>query len=570
MAQSLRNAHFLAAFSQGRFTTRMMRVRVWAGLLAFGAGLAHVAAPRLVWLPQDPAGPGVGLQAALVTFTVVGAVAMVGALLLLRLPTTGTTTIAATAAVSSFGTVWEFRPVVFLLSLPLLVAASLLLIGDGDPDRPVAGRRAALGAVAMGGYVIWRMLNAYKVRSERNTPDSIAVKPAWVAEWLWVGGVTATAARVTAAGLTQTRQRCTYWTDGGDRRWVEAVPDSAGIARFELTELEPGHEHFYRVDLADGAASTAGADAAFRTAVGGAQDVIIAFGSCARTGSNGAVFDAIRSLGPELFVHLGDLHYGNLSSPQPDDHLFLLTRALSTPAQSALFSSVPSAWIWDDHDYGPNDSDSSSRSRTAALRNYRRTVPHWDVQPEPEAPINQAFSIGRVRVVIIDTRSRRTPSTMLGPEQEAWLIRELTESARTHAVVVWASPAPWNVRDRPGSDQWGGYADERRRIANALAQADVDNLVMISGDWHLSAIDDGTNTGYADDGSPGFPLIHGAPLDRPGARTNDPYSHGVFSNSGQFGSVRITDDGGDTVEVSLTSHLWTGEELGEYRFTVAT
>ncbi len=495
---------------------------------------------------------------------------MVGALLLLRLPTTGTTMIAATAVVSSFGTVWEFRPVVFLLSLPLLFAASLLLIGDSDADPPVAGRRAALGAVAMGGYVIWRMLQAYQVRSERNTPDSIAVKPPWVAEWLWVGGVTATAARVTAAGLAQTRQRCTYWTDSGDRRWVEAVPDSAGITRFELTELEPGHEHFYRVDRADGAASTAGADAAFRTAVGGAQDVTIAFGSCARTGSNGAVFDAIRALGPELFVHLGDLHYGNLSSPQPDDHLFLLTRALSTPAQSALFSSVPSAWIWDDHDYGPNDSDSSSRSRTAALRNYRRTVPHWDVQPEPEAPINQAFSIGRVRVVIIDTRSRRTPSTMLGPEQEAWLIRELTESARTHAVVVWASPAPWNVRDRPGSDQWGGYADERRRIANALAQADVDNLVMISGDWHLSAIDDGTNTGYADDGSPGFPLIHGAPLDRPGARTNDPYSHGVFSNSGQFGSVRIADDGGDTVEVSLTSHLWTGEELGEYRFIVAT
>ena len=85
---------------------------------------------------------------------------------------------------------------------------------------------------------------------------------------------------------------------------------------------------------------------------------------------------------------------------------------------------------------------------------------------------------------------------------------------------------------------------------------------MISGDWHLSAIDDGTNTAYADDGTPGFPLIHGAPFDRAGARTNDTYSHGVFSNAGQFGTVRVA-GGGDTTVVTLTTHLWTGETLGE-------
>ena len=155
---------------------------------------------------------------------------------------------------------------------------------------------------------------------------------------------------------------------------------------------------------------------------------------------------------------------------------------------------------------------------------------------------------------------------MLGEEQEAWLIHEITASSQTHGLVVWANPTPWNVPDRPGTDQWGGFPEERRRIANAIA--DVDNLVMVSGDWHLAAIDDGTNTGFADDGEPGFPLIHGAPLDRPGARTGEPYSHGMFSNPGQFGTVRVLDDDGDIINVALTCHLWTGEQLGRYEFAL--
>jgi len=56
--------------------------------------------------------------------------------------------------------------------------------------------------------------------------------------------------------------------------------------------------------------------------------VTIAFGSCASTGSNGAVFDAIRATDPDLFVQLGDLHYGNLTSDRPGDHIHMLGRSI--------------------------------------------------------------------------------------------------------------------------------------------------------------------------------------------------------------------------------------------------
>ena len=124
---------------------------------------------------------------------------------------------------------------------------------------------------------------------------------------------------------------------------------------------------------------------------------------------------------------------------------------------------------------------------------------------------------------------------------------------------MWGNPNPWITADEPGTDPWGGFPDERRRIADAVAE--IDNLVMVSGDAHMVAIDDGTNSGFAKDGSAGFPVLHAAPLDRPGSVKGGPYSHGTFSEAGQYGKVQVVDDGGPTVRVRLSGHRWDGTEL---------
>ena len=91
---------------------------------------------------------------------------------------------------------------------------------------------------------------------------------------------------------------------------------------------------------------------------------------------------------------------------------------------------------------------------------------------------------------------------------------------------------------------------------------------MVSGDAHMVAIDDGTNSGYGPDGSPGFPVLHAAALDRPGSVKGGPYSHGAFPGGGQFGRIEIRDDGGPTIDVRLSGHTWRGEELVHYSFEV--
>jgi phosphodiesterase/alkaline phosphatase D-like protein len=266
-----------------------------------------------------------------------------------------------------------------------------------------------------------------------------------------------------------------------------------------------------------------------------------------------------------LYLAMGDIHYSNIGENSPDAFRSAYDRLLTEPGQAALYRQVPIAYVWDDHDYGPNDGDSTSPSRQAARQVYREVVPHAGVAPG-DAPINQAFTIGRVRFVMTDNRSERTDDSMLGDRQRDWLIEELTESSRTHALVVWVNPVPWIAEAREGGDNWSGFSQERTVIADAIAQAGIDNLIMVSGDAHMVALDDGTNSDYSTSGGASFPVFHAAALDRPGSVKGGPYSDGAFGGAGQFGLLDIADEG-DTISVTTTGVDWEGDVLVERTFT---
>ncbi|MGH8993329.1 MAG: alkaline phosphatase D family protein, partial [Acidimicrobiia bacterium] len=298
----------------------------------------------------------------------------------------------------------------------------------------------------------------------------------------------------------------------------------------------------------------------------GPASFTLAVGACARTGSDGVVFDTIRRLDPLLYLMVGDLHYENIGTDRAGVFLGAYDRVLTAPAQAALYRSVPVDYVWDDHDYGPNDADATSPSRDAARRAYRQAVPHPPLPAGDGGAIHHAFTIGRVRVVVTDTRSERTGATMLGTAQREWLLSELRR-ADEHALVIWVNPDPWIDAERDGEDTWGGYAGERRLIADTIAGEGITNLVMVSGDAHMVAIDDGTNSGYASGGGGGFPVLHAAALDRRGKVKGGPYSHGTFPGPGRFGVIEV-DDRGASVGVELSGRDYHGRTLVSHAFEV--
>src|SRR5690606_29544032 len=101
--------------------------------------------------------------------------------------------------------------------------------------------------------------------------------------------------------------------------------------------------------------------------------------SCNSTGSNHVVFDHISSLRPLFFAHLGDKHYENIASDNVGLFLAAHDSNMAAANQRAFHAVVPVDYTWDDHDYGRNDSNTTSASRVAANASYRIVAPHYEL-----------------------------------------------------------------------------------------------------------------------------------------------------------------------------------------------
>jgi hypothetical protein len=450
----------------------------------------------------------------------------------------------------------------------------LIYLHDLRPRPAVLSIAIVVPAVIAGGWYAQRVYDG--IYGPSHPASELASLPGSDVEWIWSGGVTGTSAVVTAkldADADSVRLAVGDDAAFADPVWFEPIAIADGVVRFEPADLSPDVEYHYAVEV-DGGLDHVRAGS-FRTFPAGPSSFTIAAASCMRVGTNGAVFDAIRELDPVVFLHVGDFHYANIGDDAPDEFRDVLDLQLTRTAPAALFRSTPIAYVWDDHDYGDNNADATSPSRPAAMEVFREYVPHYPLQGD-DAAIGQAFTIGRVRVIMTDTRSARSPTTdvddgektMLGDAQRQWFEQELLAAADRYPLILWVNSVPWIAAAEPGGDDWGGYSTERAELADAIAEHDIEGLVMVSGDAHMVAIDDGTNSDFSTVGDDGFPVLHAAALDRPGHAKGGPYSHGVFPGSGQFGLIEVTDDGGDQITVELSGRTWEGDELVSYEFLV--
>ncbi len=427
--------------------------------------------------------------------------------------------------------------------------------------------------IRRGVTVAWALLVAACGPKPTHPPPATGVL------WAWTGAVTATSAVVKAKVTPVGEARLLVGYSPGRYEPALSVParveaiDAAGrIVSFALDDLTPATAYHYALDLAGEVDNTHAGT--FRTFPNGPADVIIAFASCAETGSSAPVFDRIRAADPDLFIHMGDLHYEDIAVNDVHRFLAAFDAVLASPAQSALYRSVPLAYVWDDHDFGPDNSTGDSPARPAAWQAYREAVPHYPLAGA-ETPIYQAFTVGRVRVLLTDTRSERDPAagTMLGANQKAWLKQQLLAGRDGAALVVWVSPTPW-IADAGSLEArlqgtWGAFPEERQELARFIADHGIRNLVMLAGDAHMLAMDDGTHNRYADpDGPPGFPLMQAAALDKAGSVKGGPYAYGPFPGGGQYGLMRVQDDGGEVVTLKWDGRNERGERVVGLRFEV--
>lgn len=326
-----------------------------------------------------------------------------------------------------------------------------------------------------------------------------------------------------------------------------------------INGLQPGTPYYYVVESNGNVDTTA--VGRLKTPMDGPFPFTFAFASCAETGSNHSIFTIIRQHEPLFYLNMGDLHYRDIGVNDRDVFRQAYDDLLAQPNQAALYRDVPFVYMWDDHDYGPNDSDTAAPGREAARLTYQEYVPHYPLAAgSGDVAIYQAFTIGRVRFILTDTRSARTLKSAADDADKSMM-----GAQGINPVIVWVSTSPW-IADPPGSgdDNWAGYATERRELADFVEANGIEGLVMLSGDVHMVAIDDGRHNRYSSSGARGFPVMQAAPLDRTNATylSDNIYSEGQFPGHNQFGLMTVTDDGGPVVRVR-----WSGRDANDHEFT---
>jgi hypothetical protein len=556
------------------------RVRLAAAALGLLATVGFAVASQVIGIPHGPEGsllsPGLETRAQLAVL----ALAALASLLAVRWPGTGGSLLVVAGIGVGVLAAVEYAPMTaFVAAASFLVPALLAAWGWALPRHSLA-RAGAVGALALalaGGGLGAHALHAHAF-GPTHPQSSTPALPRSALDWIWAGGTTPTGFTVvarTTADARAARLLVGRRADLSDARAVDAAPLADGrTARLAARGLRPGTEYRYAVEV-DGALDRTRAGQ-LRTFPAGPASFTVAIGACARTGSNGAVFDAIRALRPLLYLTLGDIHYANLERNDVGAFRRALERGLRLPAPSALYRSTSTGYVWDDHDFGGNDADASSPTRPAAIEAYGSFVPHYALAGDSDRTgIAQAFTIGRVRVLLTDLRSLRSPASapdgpgksMLGAQQRRWLEGQLRAARGRWPLVLVASSVPWIGPAAQGADGWAGYAHERRAIARAIAGSGV-KVVILGGDAHMVAIDDGTNSDYSRRPGPGPAVLHGAALDRRGGVKGGPYSAGTFPGSGQFGTVSVADDGGDRIGVTLRGRNWTGRVLASVRLDV--
>ncbi len=383
----------------------------------------------------------------------------------------------------------------------------------------------------------------------------------------WSGALTARSIRVNA--MVDTLCVSIRLVIDDDAQWASPLysefgiitDTTGGMAHLERAGLEPGAAYVYRFEVNGVVDTSAAHTGRFRTPEEGPMDFSFVVGSCNSDG-NHPVWQSMAAPQPLFFLSTGDLHYADPNSLDVQVHRdAYLNHVYLKPPMMGFFHGTPIAHVWDDHDFCGDLSTSASLGKASAAHAFRENVPHyplWD-----DTAVYQAFTIGRVRFILSDTRSEKTDSVMMSDGQYAWLKSELLLARDSGLVACWATPLSWNAIGYP--ENWGSQPDERTALSDWMLVNGIRDLFILCGDAHMLAIDDGANGDFSTtlDSPYRFPVFQAAAINRGGSYKGGTYNQGGYflnpsDQYGQFGEVIVEDDG---LDVCITFNGWRTDSM---------
>lgn len=258
------------------------------------------------------------------------------------------------------------------------------------------------------------------------------------------------------------------------------------------------------------------------------------------------IFSAIEAQKPDLMLWLGDNTYlreVDWMSRSGIFHRYTHSRAL--PELQPLLAATHHYAIWDDHDYGPNDSDRSyiHKDKTRAAFEAFWGNPTFGLPGQKG--ITTAFQWGDIPFFLLDNRWFRSPNdcegcdpTILGPDQREWLIEALCSSRAPFKIVAIGGQVlnPAQVFENYANR----HAAEREWLLRRIEEENIQGVIFLSGDRHhteLTALQNGRGNMVYD--------LTASPLTSSGARRNEHEGNtlrvpGTYVNDRNFATLTFS------------------------------
>lgn len=286
---------------------------------------------------------------------------------------------------------------------------------------------------------------------------------------------------------------------------IRTAADRDHVAVFRLDGLEPGAA--YRYEVLVGGRRVAG-PLPFRTQPlwqwrTDPPEFTAMIGSCFYVneerydrpgrpyGSEFEILEAMAAAKPDLMVWMGDnlyLREADFFAPSSMRARYRHDRSL--PALQPFLASTVHYATWDDHDYGPDNSDASFPLKDVALELFERYFP--TAGGRGTADVRGAFhrfTWADVDFFLLDDRYHRKPNRwpagpdkrMLGAAQMSWLKEGLLGSRAAFKVVVLGNQVlnPLSV-----NEGMNNFKVEQEELLDWIVSERINGVLFLSGDRH--------------------------------------------------------------------------------------
>lgn len=240
------------------------------------------------------------------------------------------------------------------------------------------------------------------------------------------------------------------------------------------------------------------------------SDVKFLLGSCAYLspgfariafpGNAVKIFYAMKRKQSDFMVWLGDNTYYMFKDYKNYDNMFerqlkirngffLLSDFLNGQANYA---------IWDDHDYGWNDADSTFPQKQDALKVFRGFWPNDFTRNDTTEGIYYSFRYYDAEFFMTDNRwflqpEGDTAGSFLGHRQSEWLKENLKKSDAAFKFICIGSQV---ISDAWYDDSYAKYPRERNQLLDFVAENNIPGVIFLTGDKHFTELSKREWKGY--------------------------------------------------------------------------